>query len=458
MEKSNRLVELYHYLQDPHLVARFQRFCGVRGTFLRTGTTTGTDKESDRAHAHNNGACHHHIAEGDESGTSSAVIGAGEGEKTQTGSPTRVRRRDADASVATNRGEESETTPRNGSPASGGETVKPLRRNSLTGDVGREFLIENRLLFYLFTFGTELGNELFYITFFPFVTWNVDAFVGRRLIMVWVWVMYLGQCTKDVVGWSRPASPPVVKVEMFYNSEYSMPSTHAMSGTALPIALLFLTYGRWEYSFTLGCSLALCWCLLVCAPRSHGMHSVLDVIVGVFYSALILLFLLPALDPIDGFNLTCRWAPLAIVSLHLLLGLFSFSLDTWSTSRGDTAQILGTGAGVALASHINLRLGLLPDAAPGLLPLAAPALGSGLVGAALLRLVLGVLVLVGTRALMKAVTLPLVCRVVGVPGGDARKARQHMEVELPYRYIVYAAVGFNVLFLVPLLFSWTRLS
>lgn len=113
---------------------------------------------------------------------------------------------------------------------------------------------------------------------------------------------------------------------------------------------------------------------------------------------------------------------------------------------------------MALASHINLRLGLLPDAAPGLLPLAAPALGSGLVGAALLRLVLGVLVLVGTRALMKAVTLPLVCRVVGVPGGDARKARQHMEVELPYRYIVYAAVGFNVLFLVPLLFSWTRLS
>ena len=160
----------------------------------------------------------------------------------------------------------------------------------------------------------------------------------------------------------------------------------------------------------------------------------------------------------DGFNLTCRYAPLLIISLHLGLGLFSFTLDTWSTSRGDTAQILGTGAGVALASHVNHYLGLLPDLTPDRLPLAFPALGVGLVGAALLRLVVGVLVLMATRALMKAITIPLVCRVVGVPSGDVRKARQHMEVELPYRYIVYGAVGFNVLFGVPLLFSYVQFS
>lgn len=180
-----------------------------------------------------------------------------------------------------------------------------------------------------------------------------------------------------------------------------------------------------------------------------------DVIAGVLYSVLILLLFLPALDLIDGFNLTCRFAPLIIVSLHLGLGLFSFTLDTWSTSRGDTAQILGTGAGVALASHVNRRLGLMPDPTPDQLPFVTPAFGAGLVAAALLRLVLGVLVLMATRALMKAVTMPLVCRVFGVPSGDVRKARQHMEVELPYRYIVYGAVGFNVLFLVPLLLSYT---
>jgi sphingosine-1-phosphate phosphatase 1 len=43
----------------------------------------------------------------------------------------------------------------------------------------------------------------------------------------------------------------VVKLEVFYNSEYSMPSTHAMSGTAIPIAMVLLTYGRWQVRFAL---------------------------------------------------------------------------------------------------------------------------------------------------------------------------------------------------------------
>nr|XP_020467226.1 sphingosine-1-phosphate phosphatase 1-like [Monopterus albus] len=511
MEKTNRFMELFRYLQDPHLVSRFQQMCGVREMFSRTvcaaspSNTNGSSKEADRTCSHNNGACHHHIT-GENENENLAAIGAEEGDEvlmTAVG----VRKRIAESNTvktqregsgdstlngavvaAVNRGgekaggrrlpgaaatgqagrgdagpdlsgrtESEEREPEKGCEVPGAPqigTVKPLRKNSLTGDVGQEFLIENRFLYYLFTLGTELGNEFFYITFFPFVIWNVDAFIGRRLIMVWVWVMYLGQCTKDVIGWSR-----LVKVEVFYNSEYSMPSTHAMSGTAIPFSLFFMTYGRWEYPFALGFALALCWCLLVCASRIYmGMHSVLDVMAGVLYSVLILLLFLPALNLIDSFNLTCRYAPLIIISLHLGLGLFSFTLDTWSTSRGDTAQILGTGAGVALASHVNYYLGLLPDPTPDQLPFAMPTLNTSLVGMATLRFVLGILVLVATRALMKALTIPLVCWVFRVSSVDVRKARQHMEVELPYRYIVYGTVGFTVLFLVPLLFSYIWLS
>ena len=124
--------------------------------------------------------------------------------------------------------------------------AKPLRKNSLTGEVGQEFIINNPFLFYLFTFGTELGNEMFFIVFFPFLMWNVDAFVSRQLIVVWIWNLFFGQCAKDLIRWTRPTSPPVVKVEIFYNLEYSMPSTHAMSGTAIPFCLFLLTYGRWQ--------------------------------------------------------------------------------------------------------------------------------------------------------------------------------------------------------------------
>ncbi|CAF87088.1 unnamed protein product, partial [Tetraodon nigroviridis] len=41
---------------------------------------------------------------------------------------------------------------------------------------------------------------------------------------------------------------------------------------------------------------------------------------------------------------------------------------------------------------------------------------------------------------------------------DVREARQHMEVELRYRYIVYGTLGFSMLILVPLLFRHMQLS
>lgn len=161
---------------------------------------------------------------------------------------------------------------------------------------------------------------------------------------------------------------------------------------------------------------------------------------------------------VDTFNQTCPYAPLAIISLHLGLGLFSFTLDTWSTSRGDTAQILGTGAGIALGAHLNRRLGLLPDPSQWQLPFSPPPFSAALLARIVLRLLLGVVVLLATRAAMKVVTIPVICRLVGVPSHDVRQARQHMEVELPYRYIVYSTVGFNCFFLVPFLFSYVGLS
>lgn len=181
-------------------------------------------------------------------------------------------------------------------------------------------------------------------------------------------------------------------------------------------------------------------------------------IVGFLYSLLILLVFSPTLVVIDTFNLTCHYAPILIVSLHAGLGLFSFTLDTWSTSRGDTAQILGTGAGIAVASHLNYQLNLIPDPPASMLPFPPPTLSFSLVGLCLLRFVLGVLLILVTRAVMKALTVPLVCWFFGIPSGDIRKARQHMQVELPYRYIVYWTVGFSAFFLVPTFFFYIGLS
>ncbi|XP_077592931.1 sphingosine-1-phosphate phosphatase 1-like [Stigmatopora nigra] len=416
------------HLQDPRLVARFQHLCGVRGTFPENASQ---DKTQLRTPEDDHPDLRKRTPEDE----------VGNGELAHTNGTLSENQNQAQP--------EDECLAR----------AKPLRKNSLTGDPGQEFLIRNKFLFYLFTFGTELGNEMFFIVFFPFLFWNIDALVSRRLIVVWAWNLMVGQSTKDMVRWSRPASPPVVKVEVFYNSEYSMPSTHAMTGTAIPFCLFMLTYGRWQYPFLLGLCVALSWSVLVCVSRVYmGMHSVLEVITGFLYTLLILAFFSQTLEKIDEFYMTHAYAPLAIVASHVTLGLLAFSLDSWSTSRGDTAQALGTGAGAALATHANYRLGLTSDPPLSALPLAFPPLGAGVVARSLLRFALGVGVILLTRAAMKAVTIPLLCRLRGLPADDVRGARQHVAVELPYRYIVYGVLGFTCVCVVPLFFRLLYLA
>lgn len=232
MSLRQRLVQLVGSLQDPQKVARFQRLCGVEAPVSRTATAAADPREDEKAEAPLAG----------ESRRQERQLGASRGppppgsDRNQCpgkpgggGAPNGVRN-----GRATELGPASQ------------RRAGVLRRNSLTGEEGQLAHVSNMPLYYLFCFGTELGNELFYILFFPFWIWNLDALVGRRLVVIWVLAMYLGQCTKDIIRWPRPASPPVVKLEVFYNSEYSMPSTHAMSGTAIPISMILLTYGRWQ--------------------------------------------------------------------------------------------------------------------------------------------------------------------------------------------------------------------
>ena len=56
-----------------------------------------------------------------------------------------------------------------------------------------EYIIGNKFWYYLFLFGTELGDEIFYGTFIPFWFWNIDGAVGRRVIFLWSLVMYIGE-------------------------------------------------------------------------------------------------------------------------------------------------------------------------------------------------------------------------------------------------------------------------
>ena len=58
------------------------------------------------------------------------------------------------------------------------------------------------------TLGAALGNEMMFILFLPFLFWDFDVTVARRLIMVWGFTYYVGQGLKDMCV--RPGCAVVV--------------------------------------------------------------------------------------------------------------------------------------------------------------------------------------------------------------------------------------------------------
>uniref|UniRef100_A0A8P0TJ52 Phosphatidic acid phosphatase type 2/haloperoxidase domain-containing protein n=1 Tax=Canis lupus familiaris TaxID=9615 RepID=A0A8P0TJ52_CANLF len=164
----------------------------------------------------------------------------------------------------------------------------------------QKYVVKNYFYYYLFRFSAALGQEVFYITFLPFTHWNIDPFLSRRLIIVWVLVMYIGQVAKDILKWPRPLSPPVVKLEKRVIAEYGMPSTHAMAATVISFTLLISTRDRYQYPFVLGLLMAVLFSTLVCLSRLYtGMHTVLDVLGGIAGPGGAAGAHVPGLEPID---------------------------------------------------------------------------------------------------------------------------------------------------------------
>ena len=108
------------------------------------------------------------------------------------------------------------------------------------------YQINSKFWYYLFLFGTQLGEEPFCALFFSLWFWNLDASIGRRLVLVWNLIMYIGQYLKDLIRWERPGMPVVVQLQTKWSLEYGMPSTHAMLGVAVPGAAFFFTVSKFN--------------------------------------------------------------------------------------------------------------------------------------------------------------------------------------------------------------------
>ncbi|XP_061073482.1 sphingosine-1-phosphate phosphatase 2 isoform X1 [Conger conger] len=305
---------------------------------------------------------------------------------------------------------------------------------------GPQYQVRNVFLYYLFLVSAALGREVFYISFLPCVHWNLDPFLCRRLVNMWAVVMYIGQVLKDTLKMPRPLAPPVVRLETRVSAEYGMPSTHAMAATTIFFTFLFSATHRFQIQFESGLLLAVLLSILVCLSRLYtGMHSVLDVIGGVLISAVLMLLTYPAWDAFERVQLTSPLTPVVSVVLPFLLSYCYPKLDHYSTTRGDTTIILGVGAGCSAGYWLNQQLGQTSEL-KGPFPLPLPPLTPRTLALGCARSTLGVAVLLGTRQLAKSTSLWALCTWHQVSPSDPL-TRRRREIEVPYKFSTYTAMG-----------------
>lgn len=161
-----------------------------------------------------------------------------------------------------------------------------------------------------------------------------------------------------------------------------------------------------------------------------------DVISGALLSAAILGFTFPYWETIDRFQLTSTISPVVGFLLPLLLSYTYPELDHYSTTRGDTITILGVGAGCSVGYWVDEQLGQTPL----VLPAPLPALTVDAAARGVARFFIGDLALVGTRQVVKTFSLHMLYSWYKVPKSDTA-ARRRKEIEVPYKFVTYAAVG-----------------
>jgi len=317
-------------------------------------------------------------------------------------------------------------------------------------------VIANPFWYYLFKFGTALGDESFYAFFFSCWFWNVDGAVGRRVVLVWALSMYIGQSLKDIIKWPRPESPPVARLEQKWADEYGFPSTHAVVGFGVPFAIIIFTATRYQYALPLGVIIATIWCLLVCCSRIYlGMHSVLDILGGLALVVLLFPVIIPLVDFLDPILLKSQHGAILLLVGGLILAICSPSGDRWTSARGDTVVILGSVVGLNTGAWLNYQTGVIrePEIDPPY-PIIWPT--AAMVCFSVVRLIIGLLIVFATRMSVKSVAFKSLNSLIYSTYIPLENKK--VKLELSSKFVVYVAIGFSIVYISPAIFRFLLLE
>lgn len=160
---------------------------------------------------------------------------------------------------------------------------------------------------------------------------------------------------------------------------------------------------------------------------------------GVLISAFILFLSYPYWETLDQFQLTSPISPIVALSLPFFLSYTYPELGHYSTTRGDTITILAAGAGSSVGYWVNEQLGQTFEP-QGVLPVPLPTATVHALARVVARFLVGAAMLVGTRQVVKTLSLRVLYSWYKVPKNDD-SARRRREIEVPYKFATYTAVG-----------------
>ena len=187
------------------------------------------------------------------------------------------------------------------------------------------------------------------------------------------------------------------------------------------------------------------------------MHSFADIYVGLAFASFLLCIVCPLADLADFFLLSSPLAPIITITLSAAAVYFYPGSDRWTPARGDTTVILGCYLGTQLGAWCNFQLGILKG--PPILP-PYPIIwpNYAVYGQTLLRMILGAVVLIATRAIAKPIVHYVTSWLIGANPEELKRVKPDINnkpkliTELSTKFFVYLAVGFNCLFTVPVVF------
>ncbi|XP_018406860.1 PREDICTED: sphingosine-1-phosphate phosphatase 2-like [Cyphomyrmex costatus] len=338
-------------------------------------------------------------------------------------------------------------------------TTETTNKETLIVSNNPNYTITNLFWYYTFVFGTELGDEIFYSTFIPFMFWNIDGAVGQRVVLVWGIIMTIGQILKDVIRWPRPACPPVVRLQDKWSQEYGMPSTHAMVGLTIPFSVVLFTMDKYIYPFSVGCIIASLWCTIVSTSRLYlGMHTVLDIVAGLALAIVLMIPLVPLVDITSSYIITNFWLVAMLIAISIAITIYYPSSYKWTPTRSDTAMVVSVTVGIYAGTWLNYYTGLLRT--PQVLPpfhIGWPTYS--MLSHLIIRTVLGFSGVIVTKIFCKSFSYIIICSILQINWRELMKCLDYNSnqnkvfVDLVYKYLFCFMLGVNTVYLFPQVFN-----